>query len=165
MAPGQELVLQLAQPSGRRSRAQGAYRVARRLDDWDVHEFTKDAPTGRPSERRKEFTAIFCGARLAALRYPANYELYYYKPTNDPGFTLPKSFQGTSGGAVWRFYVAEKDGSIDVVDRRLIAVPFYESFSSSGKREITCHGPKGIYGAFIDAITEKWPKETKAGRD
>ena len=93
---------------------------------------------------------IFCGARLAALRYPANYELYYYEPTNDPGFTLPKSFQGTSGGAVWRFYVAEKNGSVDVVDRRLIAVPFYESLSSNGKREITCHGPKGIYGPFID---------------
>jgi hypothetical protein len=115
-----------------------------------IHEFTKDAPTGRPSERRKEFTVIFCGARLAALRYPANYELYYYEPTNDPGFTLPKSFQGTSGGAVWRFYVAEKNGSVDVVDRRLIAVPFYESLSSNGKREITCHGPKGIYGPFID---------------
>jgi hypothetical protein len=86
-----------------------------------IHAFTKDAPTGRPSERRKEFTAIFCGARLAALRYPANYELYYYEPTNGPGFTLPKSFQGTSGGAVWRFYVAEKDGSVDVVDRRLIS--------------------------------------------
>jgi hypothetical protein len=66
---------------------------------------------------------------LAALRYPANYEL---------------------GGAVWRFYVAEKNGTVDVVDRRLIAVPFYESLSSNGKREITCHGPKGIYGSFID---------------
>jgi hypothetical protein len=115
-----------------------------------IHEFTKDAPTGRPSERQKEFTAIFCRARLA-LRYPANYELYYYEPTNDLGFTLPKSFQGTSGGTVWRFYMAEKDGSVDVVDRRLIAVPFYESLSSGGKREpatgqkSTCLLPKSAW--------------------
>jgi hypothetical protein len=130
-----------------------------------IHEFTKDAPTGRPSERRKEFTAIFCGAHLAALRYPASYELYYYEPITDPGFALPKSFKGTSGGAIWRFYVAEMNGSINVVDQRLIAVPFYESLSLSGKREITCHGPQGIYGVFIDTVTEKWPKEAKAGGD
>ena len=68
----------------------------------------------------------------------------------------------TSGGSTWRFYVAEKDDEITVVDRRLVGVPFFQSLTYNGKREITGHGPKGIYGSFRDAIAERWPKEALA---
>jgi hypothetical protein len=127
-----------------------------------IHELTTEEPPGRPKVRRISFTAIFCGAHLAALRYLTNYELHYFELTNDPGFALPQSFGGTSGGSTWRFYVAEKDDEITVVDRRLVGVPFFQSLTYNGKREITCHGPKGIYGSFIDAIAERWPKEALA---
>jgi len=65
-----------------------------------------------------------------------------------------------SGGAVWRFYVTKnKDGTLNPIDRRLIAVPFYQSPPSGGKREITCQGPMGIYGSLVDAVTKRWPDE------
>jgi hypothetical protein len=65
-----------------------------------------------------------------------------------------------SGGGVWRFYVTKnKDGTVEPVGRRLIAVPFYQSPHSDGKREITCQGPYGIYGSLIDAVTKRWPDE------
>src|SRR5262249_42478704 len=92
-----------------------------------IHEFTKDVSGQKPRVRSISFSAIFCGVRLIALRFLDNYELYFFEPTNDPGFALPQSFQGTSGGSVWRFYVVEKDGAAEVIDRRLLAVPFYES--------------------------------------
>jgi hypothetical protein len=75
-------------------------------------------------------------------------------------FSLPESFEGMSGGAVWRFYVTKnKDGTLNPVDRRLIAVPFFQSPPSGGRREITCQGPMGIYGSLIDAVTKRWPHE------
>jgi hypothetical protein len=127
-----------------------------------IHELTTEEPPGRPKVRRISFSAIFCGANLAALRYLSNYELHYFELTNDPGFALPQSFEGTSGGSAWRFYVAEKNGGIVVVDRWLVGVPFYQSLTQGGKREITCHGRRGIYGTFLDAIIARWPDEALA---
>ncbi len=90
------------------------------------------------------------------------HELHYFEPTSDPDFALPKSFEGTSGGAVWRFYVVEKgDGKTELIDRRLVGVPFYQSPTESGSREIICHGPRGIYGTLIDKIKAKWPSESE----
>jgi hypothetical protein len=127
-----------------------------------IHELTEDVPGSDPRARRKSFTAIFCGARLAALRYLNTHDLNYFKLTSDPGFALPKSFEGTSGGSAWRFYVTEKDGGIAVIERRLVGVPFYQALDTDGKRIITCHGPKGIYGALIDAVSTRWPEEAAA---
>jgi hypothetical protein len=121
-----------------------------------IHEMTKDAPTDKPGERRKSFTAIFCGATLVALRYFDDYDLLYYEPTAP---VLPKSFEGASGGAIWRFYVEEKDGQVAVIDRLLYGVPFYQSLDEDVKKTITCHGPMSIYRALVDAIIAKWPKE------
>ena len=122
-----------------------------------IHELTEDAPSDRPFVRRQQFTAIFCGAKLGVMRYLNGYDIFYYEPTKDLGFELPKSFQGTSGGALWRFYVEEKDKKINVVDRRLIGVPYYEDITPRGTREIVCHGPKGIYDPLTVKILQKWP--------
>jgi hypothetical protein len=124
-----------------------------------IHELTKDVPSDKQFIRRQQFTAIFCGAKLTALRYLDEYELFYYELSKDIDFTLPESFEGTSGGAVWRFYVEDKDGKTSVVDRRLIGIPYFQKTTNDEKREITCHGPKGIYGPFIDKIIQKWPEE------
>jgi hypothetical protein len=64
--------------------------------------------------------------------------LYYFEPSDKIDFSLPESFEGMSGGAVWRFYVTKNtDGTLNPIDRRLIAVPFYQSPPSGGRREIT----------------------------
>lgn len=81
---------------------------------------------------------------------------------HEPAFKLPNSFEGTSGGAVWRFYVTEKNGKPELVERRLIAVPFHQSFTADGKREIACDGSTSIYGSLVDLVTARWPNETKA---
>jgi hypothetical protein len=33
--------------------------------------------------------------------------LYYFEPSDKIDFSLPESFEGMSGGAVWRFYVTK----------------------------------------------------------
>jgi hypothetical protein len=130
-----------------------------------IHELTKALPGRGSNERRVVFQCIFCGVRNSALRCLKTYGLYYYQLANEhePSFKIPNSFEGTSGGAIWRFYVEQKDGKVQVIDRRLIAVPFHQSFTADGRREITCQSPKDIYGALVDQITARWPKETKSG--
>jgi hypothetical protein len=125
-----------------------------------IHELTAAAPGSGLAAKRTLFTTIFCGARHVAMRYTDKHGLYYFEPNKEIDFSLPGSFQGMSGGAVWRFYVTKnRDGELNVVDRRLIAVPFYESPAADGKRILTCQGPFGIYGSLIDAVTNAWPDE------
>jgi hypothetical protein len=125
-----------------------------------IDELTSEAPGGKPGAKKTLFTTIFCGARLIALRYIDDHGLYYFEPSNKVDFSLPGSFEGMSGGAVWRFYVKKnEDGTLHPIDRRLIAVPFYQSPPSDGKREITCQGPYGIYRSLVDAVTKRWPDE------
>jgi hypothetical protein len=124
-----------------------------------IHEFTKDAASEKPSVRRKVFTAIFGGVVPVMWQYYfGEFELYYYRPTSNPDFELPKSFEGTSGGAVWRLYPAESDGRVEIIERRLLGVPFHQSRDPDGERIITCHGPRGIYGRLVDKVTECWPE-------
>jgi hypothetical protein len=125
-----------------------------------IDELTAESPGSKPGAKKTLFTTIFCGARLAALRYVDEHGLYYFEPSDKIDFSLPGSFEGMSGGAAWRFYVTKnKDGTLNPIDRRLIAVPFYQSSPSGGRREITCQGPMGIYGSLIDAVAKRWPDE------
>lgn len=129
-----------------------------------IHELTNEAPSERRGVRRVNFYCIFSGVRPSAVRYLKTHDLNYIQlaTEHEPAFKIPRSFEGTSGGAIWRFYVAEKDGKIEVFDRRLIGVPFHQSLTADGKREITCHGKASIYGSLVDAVKSRWPKETAA---
>ncbi len=125
-----------------------------------IHEFTKDASSDMKNVRKKSFTAIFCEARFRGAKWTDTFDLQYVEPKSDPDFKLPDSFEGTSGGALWRFFVVEKEKKISVVERWLLGVPFFQSRSADNKRTITCHGPRGIYGSLIDRVVAKWPAET-----
>jgi len=72
------------------------------------------------------------------VRYLKTHDLLYVKlaTEHEPTFKIPSSFEGMSGGALWRFYVVEKDGGQEVIDSRLIGVPFHQSSAVHGKREI-----------------------------
>jgi hypothetical protein len=128
-----------------------------------ISELTEDIPSGLPLVRRKSFTAIFGPGTSSAITEANAYDLFDFKVTETPDFKLPSSFGGTSGGAVWRFYIGEKDGTPSVVDSRLIGVPFFET-PRDGKMIISFHGPKSIYGVLADAIAKRWPEaSTLAG--
>jgi hypothetical protein len=126
-----------------------------------IHELTDAEPGDTPRTRRIIFTTIFCGMRPIAVRYFEAYDLLYEQlaTEHEPDFLLPNSFEGTSGGAIWRFYISEKDGQQDVVDKRLVGVPFFQGYTSEGKREITCHGARSIYGKLIDLVRARWPRQ------
>jgi hypothetical protein len=127
-----------------------------------IHEMTEDVPSDKIGVRRQRFTAVFCGAKHVAMRYPADYDLWYFEPSSEIDFTVPGNFEGTSGGAVWRFFVKPEDnGTVSVLDRRIVAVPFYQTLRDDGKKELTCQGPREIYGHLLDKIQQRWPDEVK----
>jgi hypothetical protein len=131
-----------------------------------IHELTEEVPGEKRTEKRIQFHAIFCGVRPSAVRYLDTHDLLYFQLAveHEPSFKIPGSFEGASGGGVWRFYVDKAaDGQAKVVDSRLIAVPFHQSFTADGKREITCHGSTSIYGTLVDKVTARWPSEANAG--
>jgi hypothetical protein len=126
-----------------------------------IHELTEDLTAEKPGVRRQQFTALFCNAKLIALRYPDHhYALFYFEPSGDDTFSLPKNFQGASGGAVWRFYVEQKEKDPPVLSRRIIGVLFFQRDIDDGRKEVTCHGPRGIYGTLVDKVVQRWPEET-----
>ena len=130
-----------------------------------VDELTVVIPSDDALVRRVQFSAIFGSVKMSAVRYLSDRALNYFalQGEPDPGFSFPGSFAGVSGGAIWRFYVKENaEGAIELVDSRLIAVPFYENHDTERKRQIICHGSKDIYGRLIDEVSNRWPQETQS---
>ncbi len=125
-----------------------------------IDERTIDITPLIPSVRSKNFEAIFCGGQSGATVVENGYELFDFEVMETPGFALPSSFEGASGGAVWRLYCDVNDDKTTVMDKRLFGIPFYQSVTANKKRIITCHGPKSIYGLLLDKIAEQWPEES-----
>lgn len=123
-----------------------------------IGELTKEIPADRPKVRKVQFSSILCGGALTLMRDVGGFDLFDFKPSGDLGRPMPDSFEGVSGGAIWRYYVTIKNGNPEVVDRRVIGVPFYQWFST---RTIRYHGPVSIYGRLFDQIVAKWPNEAK----
>jgi hypothetical protein len=70
--------------------------------------------------------------------------------------TIPGSFCGVSGGGVWTFTVARKQGdplgSETVMDLTLSGVAFYQLRPLSTKPRLRCHGPESIYDIALPKI-------------
>ena len=126
-----------------------------------IDELTKEVAVAQPLRRAKSFSAIFCNGQVRKERNKNGYDVLDIAVTAYPDFELPDSFEGMSGGALWRIYFIEKDNSPSIIEKRLIGVPFHQSQDEDGAKIISCHGPTGIYRALIDEIIKKWPDANK----
>jgi hypothetical protein len=78
------------------------------------------------------------------------HDLFRFRPDPDENFRPPSSYEGTSGGGLWRVYPQPDDGGPTAY--RLIGVAFYQT----PDREIICHGQASVYGRLFDAVRDKW---------
>jgi hypothetical protein len=78
------------------------------------------------------------------------HDLFRFRPDPDENFHPPSSYEGTSGGGLWRVYPQPDDGGPTAY--RLIGVAFYQT----ADREIICHGQASVYGRLFDAVRDKW---------
>jgi hypothetical protein len=124
-----------------------------------VDQLTKEIPVSEPKTRAMVFSAIFSDGVVEKERNKCGFDIFEFKPANYPDFQLPTNFEGVSGGGLWRIYLTERDGTPEIVDKRLLGVPFYQNLENGIVTSINCHGPMGIYGTLYDAIAAKWPSE------
>jgi hypothetical protein len=147
------------------------YNLSRRVDDAPaphsvdaiigiIHERTKIIESDKG--RATSFELLFCDGQSSAERDVDNYDLLDFTPSDATNCELPSNYEGVSGGGLWRAYFVMKDEEPAIVERRLVGVPWWQSPPSDGKRTLTCHGPKSIYGAMVAAIGEKWPEQSSS---
>jgi hypothetical protein len=121
-----------------------------------VAELTEELASERRNVRKFAFKAIFGPGSSGGITQRSEHDYFEFDVKSDPGFTLPSSYGGVSGGAIWRFYTEEKDGVVSMVSSDLIGVPFFET-DKDGKMMIICHGTKSIYDLLVGAIQKEWP--------
>jgi hypothetical protein len=83
-----------------------------------------------------------------------NEDRFRFQPIASEGVILPTSYKGTSGGGLWKFYLARENFSL--VQARLIGVAYWEK-PVGDELHIIGHGQVGIYETLFNAIRQKWP--------
>lgn len=76
-----------------------------------------------------------------------------FTPVPEPGFVLPKSYGGVSGGGLFRV-VADREMAVAVA---LHGVAYWETEKDSPTNKIVCHGPQTIYETLVPSIKQRWP--------
>jgi hypothetical protein len=123
-----------------------------------IDELTIEVPVDKPKRRAKAFSAIFCNGETCSARNVDDCDLLDFSVTSYSDFKLPQSFEGMSGGALWRIYFEAEGELPSIVGKRLVGVPFYQFLDKDGHRVITCQGPNSIYETLIDRAVVKWPE-------
>ncbi|HMF25950.1 MAG TPA: hypothetical protein VKG24_28025 [Pseudolabrys sp.] len=86
-------------------------------------------------------------------------DLFRFQPVPGEGATLPSTYEGTSGGGLWRLYLKRgEDGTYSLIQSRLVGVAFWET-PVEGELHIVCHGQQSLYRALFDRIRAEWPQE------
>lgn len=78
---------------------------------------------------------------------------FRFQPIASPGTPLPTSYEGTSGGGLWKFFLNQRDFSI--VQATLVGVAYWQKRVGS-ELHILGHGPVSIYQTLFDAICRNW---------
>lgn len=123
-----------------------------------IAEWTTDSPTEENWSKRKDFFALYGTGIVVREHMSDGFDLVDFEVSYDEAVKRPNSYKGMSGGSLWRVYGAlHENGRLLVSEKRIFGVAFFQSERFDNKRIITCHGPMGIYGHLIDAISDVWP--------
>ena len=68
-----------------------------------VHERTKEAPSIGRNVVSTGFEAIFVDGRSGPIIEGQDFDHFDFEPAAHSNFALPSSYEGVSGGAIWRF--------------------------------------------------------------
>jgi hypothetical protein len=101
------------------------------------------------------FELLLNGGKVISKTEANGYDLFRFEPVPAPGFKLPTSYRGTSGGGLWRLYTKQRDdGTFSLVQRRLVGVAFWET---AEERHLICHGQSSLYDHLFASVRRQWP--------
>jgi hypothetical protein len=126
------------------------------IEEWTINHPKDEA--GRT--QLKGFRGLFgVVAHSVGSREAAGYDLVEYEAIAQHESPAPFSYQGWSGAALWRIYITRDDnGELAIAKKRIVGLAFYQSDAVDDARLITCHGPIGLYGNFLEQVQRKWPE-------
>ncbi len=105
------------------------------VDEWI------DDPEVSETRSTTTIEALLNIGKVAEIVERDGFDLLFFKPSPEDGFSLPRSYKGTSGGGLWRFYATAQTGGNQLIsESRLMGVAFYET-----PEHVICHGPKSIF--------------------
>jgi hypothetical protein len=79
---------------------------------------------------------------------------FRFQPIVSEDVILPTSYEGTSGGGLWKFYLAQE--TFALVQARLIGVVYWQKPVGS-ELHLVGHGQVSIYDHLLNIIRQKWP--------
>jgi hypothetical protein len=121
-------------------------------------EMTRIAAPLRPNTLRKGIEARIWLGNIERTYEHNELDLLDFDILFDESVRPPDSYEGVSGGALWRVKLGAELRS--VVDIRVVGIAFYQNPPIDGHRLITCHGPRSIYDALLGKIGCEGPRST-----
>jgi hypothetical protein len=118
------------------------------VDEWG------QLPAANDPSSHGTFHSIFMPTTVTGQRDDGEFDYFSVQAADYLKSKLPKSFGGCSGGALWEGVVYERpDGSLEIRDKLLSGVAFYESGWEDGRNTVTCHGRRSIYRNVMDELS------------
>jgi hypothetical protein len=115
------------------------------------------APASSPVAITREFEARFQIGNITPIPEVDGFDRCTFVAALADLLPHPASYEGTSGGGLWRVYFdfdAEKKPY--VVEHRLVGIAYFQSSPICDKRVIFGHGPRSIYVNIKNEIKAKW---------
>jgi hypothetical protein len=110
-------------------------------------------PTANDPSSHGTFHSIFMPTTVTGQRNDGQFDYFSVQAADYLKSKLPKSFGGCSGGGLGEGVVYERpDGSLEIRDKLLSGVAFYQSGWENGRNTITCHGRRSIYCKVVDEL-------------
>jgi len=127
---------------------------------WLLSGMAEEWTSNTTPEKGYEIVKVFRGMHgigLVEVEYMLNgYDCLEFKAKYNENYEGPRSYGGYSGGGLWHLLIAKReDGDIEVTDRILSGVAFYESPIEDQIRKIKCNGRQSIYRNVINNIRQR----------
>jgi hypothetical protein len=98
------------------------------------------------------FTTVVLAGKLSRETATDDSDRLRFEPEGMRAY--PHSYGGLSGSGIWQLaFKANNAGVVQVADRRLIGVAYYQGdLNDAGRRFILGHGPRSIYEILLPQI-------------
>lgn len=123
-----------------------------------IEERTTEAEPEAGFQKVKVFRGICGGGIVKGESERKGFDYLDFEANAQGLYEGPESFKGLSGGGLWQFLISKsKEGEIEVTDKILSGVAFYQSSWENRVLNINCHGRQSIYGTAIEAVRKNVP--------
>ena len=109
-----------------------------------------DGPPEAGFDVVKELEGLMGLGSVVSKETAKGFDYLNFSAVYDEIYEGPRSFEGFSGGSLWRLRGVMNRDEFILKEFTLMGVPFWQSDRIGSERIIKCHGPKSIYERLLD---------------